>query len=312
MSDLERKQMRKWKYYTPDGVEDLTSDACAQKRAMEQTLRNLFVRHGFREVETPGIEFYDVYAAGAGFVPQEDLFKFFDHQGRILTLRYDGTIPVARMVGTRYRNAEPPLRFFYLENMYRYRDKGGGRQREFTQAGVELIGAETAAADGEVMGLALEAAQSLGLPDFHLSIGQVAFYKGLVEEWKLSPETAHRLPDIIDSKEEAAAISFAHEENLPESARPILCKMVLPTVHDDDLAELQSLVRNSCSLKALTNLRAVLDHLDALGYRDCVSVDLGLLQSLNYYTGQFSRVSHPASVFRLSAADATTTSSASW
>ena len=134
--------MGKWQFHTPDGVADLLPEDCAAKRRLENSLRQLFDQRGYREVETPGIEFYDVYAAGSGFAAQEGLFKFFDQQGRILCLRYDGTVPVARLAATVCRDAEPPLRFSYIGNMYRYNEYGGGRQREFAQAGIELLGSQ--------------------------------------------------------------------------------------------------------------------------------------------------------------------------
>jgi ATP phosphoribosyltransferase regulatory subunit len=127
--------MGQWQFHTPDGVQDLLPDDCYAKRQLEKELRDLFGQWGYLELETPGIEFYDVYACGSGLAPQEGLFKFFDQQGRILCLRYDGTVPAARVAATLYRDHPLPLRFSYINSMYRYNESGGGRQREFTQAG---------------------------------------------------------------------------------------------------------------------------------------------------------------------------------
>ena len=140
--------MGNWRFHTPDGVQDTLPDDCARKRAMEAMLRTVFAARGYLEVETPGLEFYDVYAAGRGLAPQEGLFKLFDAQGRILALRYDGTVPVARLAATLLKDEAPPLRLAYIGNMVRFAGSGGGKQSEFTQAGIELMGPQTAEAAG--------------------------------------------------------------------------------------------------------------------------------------------------------------------
>ena len=277
--------MGMWQFHTPDGVTDLLPDECAAKRRLEQQLRQLFSRRGYREVETPGIEFYDVFAAGDGFAAQEGLFKFFDQQGRILCLRYDGTIPVARLAATVCRDAEPPLRFSYLGNMYRYNEYGGGRQREFAQAGVELLGSRTPEADAEVIATAIAAALACGIQDLQVSLGQVDFFRGVLAEWDITGEEAAILPRLIDSKETLALEEMAERLHLPAPARKVLLKMASSSGNADLPEELAALVKHPVACAALQNLREVLAILDDYNCSQYVSVDLGMLQSLNYYTG---------------------------
>ena len=124
------------KFYTPDGFTDQLPGVCAFKRELEARLRNLFLMNGYDEIETPGIEYFDVYKS---FVAEEELYKFTDGKGRLLCTRYDGTIPVARYAAG--RNDTLPIRLSYIENMYRAGQIGGGKQSGFTQAGIELLGA---------------------------------------------------------------------------------------------------------------------------------------------------------------------------
>ncbi|MEA4889457.1 MAG: ATP phosphoribosyltransferase regulatory subunit [Clostridiaceae bacterium] len=277
--------MGQWQFHTPDGVADLLPDECEAKRTLEQRLRQLFRQRGYQEIETPGIEFYDVYAAGSGFVPQEGLFKFFDQQGRILCLRYDGTVPAARLAATLYRDVEPPLRFSYIGSMYRYHEYGGGRQREFSQAGVELMGSRTPESDAEVIATAIAAALACGIEDLQVSIGQVEFFRGLLAEWQITGEDAALLPRLIDSKEMVALEELSDRLALPESARDVLLKMASSYGTYDLLDDLARLVTNPAACAALDNLRAVLRILEDYDYLKYVSIDLGMLQSLNYYTG---------------------------
>lgn len=277
--------MGQWQFHTPDGVQDILPDDCYAKRQLEAKLRDLFWQRGYLELETPGIEFYDVYASGSGLAPQEGLFKFFDQQGRILCLRYDGTVPVARVAATLYRDSQLPLRFSYVNSMYRYNEFGGGRQREFTQAGVELMGSQSPAADAEIIAMAIESAQAIGIKDLQVSIGQVNFFKGLVAEWGLDAEIAEKLPRLIDAKDMVAIEELADRIGLAGSAREVLLQM--PSLYGtyEVIDQLEALVENALSREALANLRAVLEHLDAAGLLAYVSLDLGQLQSLNYYSG---------------------------
>lgn len=277
--------MGQWQFHTPDGVTDVLPDDCYAKRQLESQLRELFWRSGYSEIETPGIEFYDVYASGSGLAPQEGLFKFFDQQGRILCLRYDGTVPTARVAATLYRDSQLPLRFSYINSMYRYNEFGGGRQREFTQAGVELMGSQSPAADAEIIAMAIEAAKTIGIKDLQVSIGQVNFFKGLVDEWGLDEEVAQKLPRLIDAKDMVALEELADRIGLPARAREVL--LLMPSLYGtyEVIDQLGSLVSNPLCHDALSNLRAVLDQLDAFGLLEYVSLDLGQLQSLNYYTG---------------------------
>lgn len=277
--------MGQWKFHTPNGVIDLLPETCRSKRLFEQQLRRVFEQRGYMEIETPTIEFYDVYAAGSGSVLQEDLFKFFDEQGRILCLRYDGTVPAARLAATVCRDLAPPIRFSYIGNMFRYKEFGGGRQREFSQAGVELMGNQSPQADAEVIATAIASARACGIEDLHVSIGQVAFFKALLQQWRITGEDAEILPRLINSKEMVALEEFYARLSLPDMARQILTKLATGYEQDDMLNELNQLVDYPGAQTALRNLQDVLAILDDYGVMKYVTVDLGMLQSLNYYSG---------------------------
>lgn len=277
--------MSKWRYYTPDGVMDILPDECEYKRKLEGRLREFFSLCGYREIETPGIEFYDVYAAGEGFAPQEGLFKFFDQQGRILALRYDGTIPSARVAATLYKDSILPLRLFYIGNMFRYNETGGGKQKEFTQAGIELLGVKTPQADAKIIVTAIESALLLDISDLQISLGDVEFFKGLMEEWNIDEDTAKIFPGLIDGKETVAIEELSNQLGLSQNAKAVLSKMVSSYGTFDLIDEMRGLVNNPKSLQSLDNLSEVLKILEDRGVLKYVSLDLGMLQSLNYYTG---------------------------
>jgi len=276
--------MGNYRFHTPDGVSDMLPEDCRIKRGLEQKLRTLFEVSGYSEIETPGIEFYDVFASG-DFVSQENLYKLSDHQGRILSLRYDGTVPAARLAATLFRDTPPPLRFSYIENMYRFSESGGGRQREFTQGGVELLGISSPQADAEVIALAIASALEIGISDLQISIGQADFFRGLMEQWEIPQEDAEEISRHIDQKDTVALEKAADRFGLTGSAKETL--LLIPALFGtyDTLDDFEKRVESPRSKAALQNMRDILDILDDYGYMKYVSVDLGMLRSLDYYTG---------------------------
>jgi ATP phosphoribosyltransferase regulatory subunit len=276
--------MGNYRFHTPDGVSDLLPDDCLTKRGLELRLRGVFASNGYLEIETPGIEFFDVYTGGK-FVAQENLYKLTDQEGRILSLRYDGTVPVARLAATLYKDVEPPLRLSYLENMYRFRESGGGRQREFSQAGVELLGISSPQADAEVIALAIASALEMGITDLKIAIGQADFFRGLMEEWSIPMEDAADLSRLIDQKDTVALEKAAVRYGLSASAQKTL--LMIPALYGsyETLDVFDKRVTNQRAKDALRNVRDILEILDDYGYMDYVAVDLGMLRSLDYYTG---------------------------
>src|ERR687893_998006 len=135
----------------PPGTRDVLPEEMRELRAIGDRMRAAFDEAGYGEMHTPALEYEDVLrrgeerAAGARY-------RTFDEQGAVLALRSDMTIPIARVVGTRYAEAEPPLRFCYFAHAWRTSERGVGEPREFLQAGLELIGPP--GAEGGAGGLA--------------------------------------------------------------------------------------------------------------------------------------------------------------
>jgi len=277
--------MNRFKYYTPDGVSDILPEDCYTKKDLEGKLRQLFLLNGYQEVETPTLEFYDVFSAGNSFVPQEEMFKFFDNNGRILVLRYDGTLPVARVISTLMKDEDMPVLLFYIGNMFRYNETGGGKQREFTQAGIEILGPNTPESDAQAIEVAIRSALELGISDLQVSLGNVEFFKGLVEEWGLDVDKSLILQKLIENKEILGIKDFCKSTSLPENANELLDKMLYSAGGLELIDEMFSLINNEKARAALDNLKRVMCILKDCGMDKYISFDLGMLQSLNYYTG---------------------------
>jgi ATP phosphoribosyltransferase regulatory subunit len=277
--------LSKWKIYTPDGFQDMLFDDCFMKRNLEEKIRGLFRSCGYYEVETPTIEFYDVFSSDTGLIPQETMFKFFDQQGRILVLRPDITIPVARITATKCREMAYPLRFSYIGNVFRYNDYGGGKQNEFTQAGVEVLGVNTPESDAEVIAIAINSLITSGLENFQVDIGQVEFFKGLMEEAGLSDEDVDQLRMLIDRKDSVGIGEMLGRCDIREDLKKLVSDLPGLFGSTDVIEKVKTLTENKRSLDALENIRQVLKILEDYGLSQYVSVDLGMLRGLNYDTG---------------------------
>lgn len=281
--------MENWAYYTADGVSDYLPELCFSKRELEQALRTLFLQSAFREIETTGLEFYDAYTYGQKFAKQEELFKVQDERGRLLALRFDGTIPVARLAATVLKYEPRPLRLAYIGRMYRFGEHGGGKMKEFTQAGVELLGSRSPAADAEIISLAIESLKTVGLEAIQIAVGQIEFFRQMAVAWGLAADAIEKLSGLLDERNEVAVWALLDTYSLTEADREIV-RLLLSSSGDWSLLdELRSLCENERALGVLDELSTIaglLEDWDLLSY---CSLDLAQLSGMNYYTGLIFR-----------------------
>lgn len=277
--------MSKWSIYTPEGVQDILFTDCFIKRNIEERLRTFFRSWGYFEIETPTLEFYDTFSPDGELTPQESMFKFFDQQGRILVLRPDATIPVARIAATKLKDYQYPLRISYIGNTFRYNELGGGKQKEFTQAGVEILGVNSAESDAEVIATAINALRTTGIEDFQIDIGQVEFFLGIMEETGLSETDIEQVRVLIDRKDYVGIDGILKQHSISDELKELINELPRLFGSAEVIDRVQKLTSNKRSLDALKNLRKVLEILENYGLSEYVAIDLGMVQSLNYYTG---------------------------
>lgn len=272
--------------HTPSGLADVLCDECELKYFLEVTTRKVFKEHGYRMVETPTFEYFDVYNVSTP-TQAEHMFKFFDTNGRMLALRPDVTTSVARMAATKYQNSDLPIKISYFGKAFRNEENfSSTRQREFTQAGVELIGDGSVSADAEIIEIAIDTLLSSGLKNFQIDLGQVEFFKGLVEQAGLSDDESDEVRAHINDKDFIAVQTVLSRLSIDDYTKNIF--LDLPTMFGgieiiDRLLSDEKL--NSRSKDALLNLKEVYSHLKAKKLDGYISFDLGMVQNIDYYTG---------------------------
>ncbi len=269
----------------PYGTKDFLPREARRKRAVENALAALFERWGYDEVVTPTFEYLETITVGVSADLVQSLFKFFDKNNAILTLRPDMTTPIARVAATRFRESVPPLRLFYLTNVFRQEQAQAGRQCEFYQAGVELLGAGGPAADAEVVALAVASLLEAGLTNFQIGIGQVEFINGVMTESGLTPDEQQRVKQCMVSRNLVGLGEILAGSALSADTQRLIRE--IPLLHGGEkvVSEAYRLVNNAASRAALDNLADIRRLLVGYGVERYVTFDLGLIRDFDYYTG---------------------------
>ena len=256
-------------------------------RAMTDRMRAVFEAAGFGEVYTPALEYEQTFtpARYAGAAPA---YRMFDEQGGVLVLRPDMTIPLARLVATRYAHEEPPLRFCYTAHAYRGVRPQRGQSREFLQAGVELIGVPGAAGTAEVLTVLCAALDAAGLANYRVGLGDASLYPSLLEAVGVDPEHLETIlaelaaGDFVGVDREVRALGLPDEQS--ELLRRLAQTRGGPGVLDGLSGGLHD------ALGGMREVRARLPE----GVARRIIFDLGLVRSFGYYTGAVFQVYDPA------------------
>ena len=260
---------------TPYGTRDFLPREAAVKRAVEQKIFKLFASFGYDEVVTPTMEYLETLTTSSGRAQEPHLFKMFDRNNRTLALRHEMTTPIARLVVSRLKDSPTPIKLSYNTNVFRFRTNQPGRQCEFYQAGVELIGISNAFADAEVISLAAQALNVAGLENFKICLGQVDFAGGLMAN--LPSDVQNEIKSAIE-RHDIVALDNLNVDNALK---------LIPTLQGgkEILSAAQSIANNERSRRALDNLTEIYRLLEVYGVADKITFDLGLIRDFEYYTG---------------------------
>ncbi|MBP2626717.1 MAG: phosphoribosyltransferase regulatory subunit [Firmicutes bacterium] len=269
----------------PYGTRDFLPKEASRKRAVEGALAHLFDSWGYDEVVTPTMEYLETLAVGAGNDLDQYMFKFFDKNNRILALRPDMTTPMARVAATRLKDSTTPMKLFYLTNVFRYEQAQTGRQCEFYQAGVELMGVSGPTADAEVIALAVEAMLKSGLKQFQIGLGQVDFINGVMAQSGLSQERQQQVKHAMLTRNLVGVDEILVNSGLSQEAQKVFKNIPLLHGRQDMLKQAYSMVANDISHKALDNLAEIYRLLESYGVSRYVVFDLGIIRDFDYYTG---------------------------
>jgi ATP phosphoribosyltransferase len=267
---------------TPRGFRDVLPAEAAERDFVTRAMSDVFAAWGYGLVETPVVEDLAALEAAAG--PLEGTaFRLIDLDGRLLALRPDMTVPIARLVASRMVASEGPHRFRYAAGVFREHESLRGQSRQFTQVGVELIGEGGAMGDAEVVSLLVAALDAAGVPDFTVAIGTVAVLNALVaaaEEpaaWGEAVLAAAHDRNVVGLDALAAQAGGAVGSALAAVPRIRGGREAIDACRE-------ATAGLGCEA-ALDELAATWELLEASGAAERVIVDFSVMRSFDYYTG---------------------------
>jgi ATP phosphoribosyltransferase regulatory subunit len=263
----------------PNGTRDVLPDEMRELRAITEAMRGVFEHRGYGEVWTPTIEFEDVLRRGETGV--DPAYRVFDDHGHVMALRPDMTVPIARVAATRYADAAPPLRFSYFAHVYRGVRPHRGQNREFLQAGVELLGSDGPDGTVEALALLCEVLDAVGLTGYRVALGTASLYPALLRTFGVPDDIGAELLSALGGRDFVRLERLVAEGGLP-----------------DALVRVPQLRGGVEVLDEVTGgeadgLRAIVSGLPA-AVAERIVLDLGLARGLGYYTGSVFDVLDPA------------------
>ena len=276
--------MKNYDLITPEGTKDLLFEESMVRREIENNLHEIFKKSGYCEFITPGLEFYDVFNLNSSYFPQENLYKLTDSKGRLLVLRPDSTMPIARAVATRLKDATLPLRIFYNQNVYRTEPSLKGRSVEIGQTGIELIGSQMKTADLEVISMAAAALKACG-HNFSLEIGNIGVFKELVSRLEVSEREKEYIRQLIETKNFPALndmLDSIGSGNVTEALKK------LPALFggEEVFEKAKKVMPDEKITEILDELKEIYKDVSDICGKDIeITVDLGLVNKTDYYTG---------------------------
>lgn len=276
--------------HTPGGVRDIYGIECARKLAIEKEVHQVMKSYGFRDIETPTFEYFDIFSKERGTVQSKEMFKFFDRGNNTLVLRPDVTPSIARCVAKYCREEDMQIRLCYTGKTFVNTSQYKGKLQEVTQVGAELYNDDTSDADAEMIAMMVECLLKSGLKEFQLEVGHADLFRGLVEEAGFDQHDTEELRKLIVSKNFFGVEELLDHMTVSASLKEIFIK--LPELLGDlpeCIAYVKERTTNERVLNALERLQKVETILKMYGFSDYITVDFSMLSQYSYYTGVIFR-----------------------
>ncbi len=271
--------------HTPEGVRDIYNSECERKLQLQNRLHHVMKLHGFKDIQTPTFEFFDIFSKERGTVASKDMYKFFDREGNTLVLRPDITPSIARCAAKYYKDEKFPIRMCYMGSTFINNSSYQGKLKESTQLGAELMNDASTDADAEMLALTIECLLQAGLKEFQVEIGEADFFRGLVNEAGFDEEEETQLRILIENKNMFGVEEMISSKDINSELKTVF--LTLPQLFGtlDKLTFAKTLTKNARALRAIERLEQLYDILKIYGLEKYITFDLGMLSKYNYYTG---------------------------
>lgn len=267
----------------PRGTRDYLPEECRTRREIVEKLRSVFESYGYGEVVTPAFEHLELLSAKAGEEIVDQIYSFSDKAGRRLGLRFELTTSIARIV-TERADLSKPIRFYYIQPVWRYEEPQRGRLREFWQAGVELVGVPGVLGDAEIIAVMINALRRAGLTRFTVHVNDRRLVEGLLRWADLDGEKIPAALRIIDKLEKRGVDYVENQLNALIHDRSRLTKLMdYLTSKDPTGLSFDDLPPEA--REGAASLNELLEELgESYGLSSYIKLDLSIVRGLDYYT----------------------------
>jgi len=275
----------------PPGVQCFLGDEARRRRSIEERVVGVFEGWDYEEIIPPLFDYADVFASQA-LLPKT--YSFVGRDGSLLALRPDFTSLLAKIAAGRLAGRPAPMRLYYSGEVLRYEPPRAGRQSELYQMGLEHLGGDPRAADAEVLAIAAECLDVLGVRGFVLALGHVGVFGGLLAGITLDPATLERLRERVEAKDAAGVREALPAGAVPAHVAEALVRMTTLSGDVTVLAEAERALASCPQARvALAELAKVAETLQLAGLGRGLTADLSEVRGLDYYTGLVFRAYAP-------------------
>lgn len=278
----------------PRGMDDLLPEEYALKQWIVDNIRQVYSEYGYLEVETPTVEYYELFEAKSGEEIRDRMFDFYDKAGRRYVLRPEVTASIARLVSTKLKAAAPPIRLGYIADCYRYDEPQWGRRRRFWQGGFEIFGSSNPLSDAEILQVGYQVFKKIGLEEQYFKIGHTGILRSILESYKVDEKIQDRILTSIDRRriEEAYSMmknAFVEDEAI-KTVKGLIESPPIAWRRDPMDRSIFSKIMDMLSpwrgaLQAFENLIDVVELAITSGVDSTIYIMPGMARGLEYYTG---------------------------
>ncbi|SEF42425.1 ATP phosphoribosyltransferase regulatory subunit [Eubacterium ruminantium] len=271
--------------HTPEGVRDIYGTECLERQEVISRIKKVLKSYAYSEIETPSFEYFDIFNMDKGSAPSNEMYKFFDRNNNTLVLRPDITPSIARSAAKYFADEELPIRLSYMGRTFKNEPLHQGKLHETTQIGCELINDDSSAADAEILACIVDVVRVSGLKNFQIEIGEVEFFKGIIEEAGLGSEEEESIKEFIQMRNFFGLIEYVKRLDISDNSKEALCSFDKFFGGVEMLDRAEKITKSEKALTAIGRLRKVYNVLSFYGYENYIGFDLGMLNGYGYYTG---------------------------
>jgi len=269
----------------PSGMKDYLPGAVTRLRSIESRVLACMERWGYRQIMTPTLEYYDTVGVTSA-TSDKKLFKLLDNRGTTLVMRSDMTAPIARVIASLLKEEPLPIRLAYHASVFRAIEEEAGRDAEFFQTGVELVGDPSPDADAEVIALAVASLQAAGITHFKLAMGHQGLLNGLLQELLQDlPGEQEQLKERLLARDYVGYRRLIRGMNVPADVQEKLEGILELRGGKEVCSKVSEYPTNALTRAAIHDLCEIWEALSAYGVQEHAMIDLTMIGNFSYYTG---------------------------